>query len=96
MEDERFDALARVWGTPTDRRVVTALLGHALAGLGLALGLGAETQAKPKKKPKGCKRGLVKCGSGKTCVDTRTNARNCGGCGKACAAGTTCVNGICR
>jgi hypothetical protein len=76
--------------------VTTALLSHALAGLGLALGLGAKTQAKPKKKPKKCKRGLVPCGRSKTCVDTRTNARNCGGCGKACAAGQSCVGGRCQ
>jgi hypothetical protein len=97
MEDGHFDALARAWGTPTGRRVVTkTLLGHALAGLGLALGLRAETQAKTKTKPKpkGCKRGTVKCG--KTCVDTRTNARNCGRCGRRCSAGQSCAGGRCQ
>jgi hypothetical protein len=54
MEDGRFDALARAWGTPTGRRVVTkTLLGRALAGLGLTLGLGAETAAEQGKTRKG-------------------------------------------
>lgn len=29
------------------------------------------------------------------CVDTRTDAANCGACGNACAAGSTCVDGAC-
>ncbi len=28
-------------------------------------------------------------------VDTRTSATHCGGCGRACAAGETCVTGVC-
>ena len=41
-----------------------------------------------------------KCASGQTscsgvCVNTSTNAQNCGSCGHACGTGTSCVNGAC-
>jgi hypothetical protein len=39
----------------------------------------------------GCSRGLTACGD--ACVDTKTSAANCGGCGKACAG--TCSAGAC-
>ncbi len=40
------------------------------------------------------------CGSGQTlcngsCVDTKTNSSNCGGCGNVCGSGTKCENGTC-
>ena len=30
------------------------------------------------------------------CTDTKTDAQNCGACGKPCAAGMTCIGGICQ
>ena len=30
------------------------------------------------------------------CVDTKSNAKHCGACGTACAAGETCKNSLCR
>src|SRR5512135_2855836 len=35
----------------------------------------------------------VKCGD--TCVDTQSNAQNCGACGKACPADQVCSHGTC-
>jgi hypothetical protein len=29
-------------------------------------------------------------------VDTSTSPSNCGGCGKRCVAGQTCVAGVCQ
>ena len=40
-----------------------------------------------------CKRGLTKCG--RKCVNAATDPVNCGACGRACAAGQTCVAGQC-
>ena len=35
----------------------------------------------------------VKCGD--TCVDTQSNAENCGACGKACGPSLVCSHGVC-
>ena len=48
---------------------------------------------KKKKKKKGCPGGKTKCG--KKCVDTKADAANCGGCGRACAAPGSCETGVC-
>lgn len=40
-----------------------------------------------------CESGKLECDG--TCVDTATNLRNCGGCGKECAAGEACQSGLC-
>ena len=49
--------------------------------------------AEKKKKKKKCKGGKTKCG--KKCIDTKTDAANCGGCARPCAAPGSCQNGLC-
>jgi hypothetical protein len=39
-----------------------------------------------------CPAGQTQCA---TCVDTKTNAMACGGCGLACATGESCCGGVC-
>lgn len=82
MDAGRFDALARRIGT---RR---ALFG------GVALLAAAEADDTLARKK--CKQGKVRCpdASGRRrCVDTKSDAANCGACGRACAKG--CVHGTC-
>jgi hypothetical protein len=43
--------------------------------------------------PASCTMGLARCGA--ACVDTSSNASNCGGCGRACAMGQMCASGVC-
>lgn len=43
--------------------------------------------------PSLCPAGQTTCGG--SCVDLKTDANNCGGCGAKCAAGQTCVNSVC-
>jgi hypothetical protein len=40
-----------------------------------------------------CRAGLTRCDG--ACVDTRADAANCDGCGKACGVGTVCADGAC-
>jgi hypothetical protein len=40
-----------------------------------------------------CTGSLTNCGT--DCLDTKTNLANCGACGRTCAAGQTCVQGLC-
>ena len=40
-----------------------------------------------------CASGLTMCQA--SCVNTNSNPANCGGCGKACATGQVCDNGMC-
>jgi hypothetical protein len=57
---------------------------------------GAQAEKKkPKKKKKAspCPRAKSRCGA--LCVDTASDASNCGSCGAACAAGQTCRGGTC-
>jgi len=42
----------------------------------------------------GCAAGQMTCGG--RCVDTQSDAMNCGACGVTCAAGQLCVAGACR
>lgn len=47
-----------------------------------------------------CQNGVCACPAGQTscggaCVDTKTNAANCGACGNACPSGQSCQNGGC-
>jgi len=41
----------------------------------------------------GCADGYARCGT--VCTDQVSDANNCGACGVICAAGTTCVGGVC-
>ncbi len=41
-----------------------------------------------------CTAPQTKCGA--ACVDTKTDAKNCGGCGKPCSSGQTCDAGVCK
>jgi hypothetical protein len=41
----------------------------------------------------GCADGQANCGAG--CIDITSDARNCGGCGVACAASENCYGGVC-
>ncbi len=41
-----------------------------------------------------CPPGRADCAG--TCANLAADAANCGACGVACAAGTTCQNGVCR
>lgn len=45
-----------------------------------------------------CSVGQTLCGVGAAamCVDTATNSANCGRCSNPCAAGSSCVGGVCR
>lgn len=48
-----------------------------------------------------CKDGVCACEAeetscGDACVDTQSDAANCGGCGTACAAGEACTAGVCQ
>lgn len=89
MDTNRFDALARQFGT---RRSLLGVL--ALATAALVNRSSDEASAKKKKhKKKKCKNGTIHCG--KPCVNPQTDAAHCGGCGNACASGAACVNGAC-
>jgi hypothetical protein len=43
-----------------------------------------------------CGPGEIHCGPGVGCVDTRTNASHCNGCGNTCPSGQICDAGVCR
>ncbi len=43
-----------------------------------------------------CGQGETHCGPGIGCVDMRTNASHCNGCGNACPSGQVCVAGACQ
>ncbi|CAG8819266.1 18648_t:CDS:2, partial [Gigaspora margarita] len=40
-----------------------------------------------------CSNGLTSCNS--NCIDTTSNAQNCGSCGNTCLSDETCANGKC-
>jgi hypothetical protein len=74
-------------GNTTSRRaVVGGLFANAVA-------LFAAERVSAKKHTKRCKKSQTRC-QGK-CVNTSTDARNCGVCGAHCADGEQCLNGRC-
>lgn len=87
MEPTRLDAVARRLGS---RRTVLAS-----AALIVAAGLvqASDVAEGRRKRRKICKLEAIRCG--KKCVDPRTDARHCGGCGKPCEEGVECVNKVC-
>lgn len=96
MDNERFDALARVMVTGASRRAI--LRGVIGAGIAAIAGLGpawpepvaAKKHGKRKKK---CKNGTTKCRG--RCVDLTSDVYNCGACSLQCANGQVCLNGQC-
>jgi hypothetical protein len=87
VDNEHFDRLTTsLVGGITGRR---ALL-RAVAGGAVALLAHEETSARGRKR---CKTGQTRCQ--KTCVNTDTNSKHCGGCGIRCAKGERCLNGRC-
>ena len=93
MDPKQFDALTRQWGRSVTRR--TALAGTVAALLaGWERTTALAKKKKRKKKPKACKAGAIKCGN--VCVDTKTNALHCGGCGRRCGTNVACVDGQCQ
>ncbi len=96
MDAQQFDRLTQQLSRALTRR----RFGAVLATLGFGTGLSAVTSAKPKKgqkkkkKAKPCAAGTVRCGA--ACIDTRTNAQHCGGCGQSCPDGQGCDGGACQ
>ncbi len=96
MEEAKFDRTARSVGARANRRGALGLLSaFALGCLGLDRN-DAEAKKKKKKKKKkpACPSGQQRCGN--ACVDTNTDAANCGGCSNACAGGKSCQQGACQ
>ena len=101
MDDHRFDNVARSLGGGTTRRGVLRLLAAGAAGgFGAIAGSGAKAapggKGKPTKPPC-CPTGydaLCTVGGRPTCIDTQTDAFNCGACGTSCPSGV-CINGVC-
>jgi cysteine-rich repeat protein len=71
---------------PTSRHSVPSLL----AGVALALFLAA---CSPSDDTKDCPEPQTSCDG--TCLDLKTDARNCGACGNACGSGESCTQGAC-
>lgn len=110
MDAQRFDRLTRQLTAALSRRRFGAIL--PLLGLTAGSGVALVTEAKRrkgnhnataakkkgkgkgKKKPKKCKKATIKCG--KKCVNPKTNALHCGGCGQRCGTNRACVNGQCE
>jgi hypothetical protein len=99
MDQQKFDAFTRTLASGQSRRgLLKGLTGTAIGGLLAAVGI-AEAGAKPKTNEP-CTAPNTKCGKGKgknaVCVNTQTDAANCGSCGNTCAATESCVGGQCE
>ena len=88
MDMNRFDEIAKTLGSAVSRRAAlqraVGLAGGSLLGL---FGFGKSALAQS------CLPGRTNCAG--TCVNLATDPKNCGICGKVCAAGSTCVAGAC-
>src|SRR4051812_22286554 len=103
MEPVRFDAFARALATPASRRgflkgagaaLLTRLLPFKRRGAALAANQAACGGAVRWEDGRAfCPSGCLPCWD--ACVDPRTDGNNCGACGISCAAGRTCVDGLC-
>jgi hypothetical protein len=100
MDSNRFDELARAFGTGRSRRQVLKTLAGGLAGaLAGAVGQGTSAAPKPKtcKNSHSCPQGQRCCNGTCTTLDTVTN---CGSCGNSCTAPAnataSCVSGQCQ
>jgi len=67
-------------------------VGQAVVSLAFGLVLLA-----PMAQAQGCKGPLTSCKAAgiEACVDTKTDTKNCGGCGKTCNSGFSCQQGSC-
>ncbi|MFT4037541.1 MAG: 6-bladed beta-propeller [Thermomicrobiales bacterium] len=86
MNASRFDNLARSLGTSQTRR-------KAVLTLGAMAPLVANAPKPGIAKPKGCRKGLKKCG--RKCVALKKHSKHCGACGNACPSGGRCKDGQC-
>ncbi len=101
MHDATFDAHTHRLGERISRRA----LGHVARWLGVTAGAvfasPLAAKKKKKKKKKKCAAGLTTCTvkvkkkKKTSCVDASRDRANCGGCGKACGAGQSCIQGVC-
>jgi hypothetical protein len=99
MDDRRFDDLVRNLGASNSRRtVLKGLLAGAAGGVIGLFGGGGALAAKggngSSNKPDCCPSSAPRlCNN--HCVDSLSDAGNCGGCGNICPPGATCQNGAC-
>jgi hypothetical protein len=93
MDESRFDALARSWGTTRSRRAAArALAGGALAAL---LGRAEGVAAARCRADRDCRGAFQKC-CNRRCVDTSADPQNCGRCNHTCDEDEVCRNGACQ
>lgn len=107
MDGERFDAIAKSLAKTSRRRALGLLAGGTLAGVlgrfGIAPAAAAQVESARRdddgregdrcRRDNDC-RGELEC-CNRRCRNTRTDARNCGGCGTRCADREECLNGGC-
>lgn len=98
MDAQQFDRLTRYLAGRLPRRRLATVFAMVAPWLIAAPLPGAEAKKKRRKrqnkKKKKCRKGKSKCG--KKCVNTKTNALHCGGCGRRCGANVACVGGVCQ